>query len=198
MKDSVLENQRIRLSKTMLKDGLLQLLQEKPLQKITISEICDAAQINRTTFYKYYGSQQDLLNEIEADFLNQLENGLKPIAENNKDSLISVLTILYSHRETFKILANAISQKTFAEHIIKLPIINMIFSNLSKQHLFTEHDLPYIRNFIFHGVFAILTDWLCKDEPEPVTEIASILIRLRDKLYGGMEIFNDENNKQIL
>ena len=188
-----MENQRIRLSKTMLKEGLLELLQEKPLQKITISEICKVSQINRTTFYKYYGSQQDLLAEIESDFLEQLEDGLKPIADQDQDALTSVLTILHAHRKTFKILANAHSQKTFAEHIFKLPAINMIFDNLSKNHLFTEQELPYIRQFIFQGVFALLTNWLCSDEPEPVADIASILIRLRNKLYGETEVFHHEN-----
>ena len=187
-----MENQRIRLSKTMLKDGLLKLLQEKPLQKITISEICEVSQINRTTFYKYYGSQQDLLDDIEADFLQKLEEGLRPIANQNEDALVSVLTILYSHRETFKVLANANPQKTFAEHILKLPVINMIFDSLSKNHLFTAQELPYIKQFIFQGVFALLTNWLCSDDPEPVSDIASILIKLRNRLYGGKAVFDDE------
>lgn len=182
-----MENQRIRLSKAMLKEGLLNLLHEKSLQKITISELCKVSQINRTTFYKYYGSQQDLLDDIESDFLAQLDEGLKPIAEHSDDALISVLTILHSHRETFKVLANANPQKSLAEHIFKLPVINTIFDNLSKNHLFTEKELPYIRQFIFQGVFALLTDWLCSDDPEPVAEIASILMRLRDKLYEGVD-----------
>ena len=58
-----MENQRIRLSKAMLKAGLLTLLKEKPLNQISIYELCAASQINRTTFYKYYGSQTDLLKE---------------------------------------------------------------------------------------------------------------------------------------
>jgi len=52
-----MENQRIRLSKAMLKNGLLKLLKEKSLNEITICELCAVSGINRTTFYKYYGSQ---------------------------------------------------------------------------------------------------------------------------------------------
>ena len=48
-----MENQRIRLSKTLLKNALVHLLQKKPLNKISVLEICETAQINRTTFCKY-------------------------------------------------------------------------------------------------------------------------------------------------
>ena len=70
-----MENQRIRLSKKLLKNALLELLREKRIDKISISELCSAAQINRTTFYKYYGNQYDLLAEMEQDFFRQLQGG---------------------------------------------------------------------------------------------------------------------------
>ena len=66
----------MRLRKTLLKDALIQLLQEKPIGKITIFELCGRAQINRTTFYKYYGSQYDLLDDIERDLFTELDQNL--------------------------------------------------------------------------------------------------------------------------
>ena len=59
------ENQRVRLSKQMLRSSLIEILGEKSIHKVSIREICDRAQINRTTFYKYYGSQYDLLLDME-------------------------------------------------------------------------------------------------------------------------------------
>ena len=88
-----MENQRIRLSKTLLKNALVHLLQKKPLNKISVLEICETAQINRTTFYKYYGSQTDLLNEIESDFLAQLDESLALIPEQ-EGAVASVLANL--------------------------------------------------------------------------------------------------------
>ena len=68
-----MENQRVRLSKMLLKNALMKLLKEKPLEKITIYELCAEAQLNRVTFYKYYGSQYDLLTDIENDCFRKLE-----------------------------------------------------------------------------------------------------------------------------
>lgn len=83
-----------------MKNALVHLLQKKPLNKISVLEICETAQINRTTFYKYYGSQTDLLNEIESDFLAQLDESLALIPEQ-EGAVASVLANLYEQRTTF-------------------------------------------------------------------------------------------------
>ena len=77
-----MENQRVRLSKMLLKNALIKLLKEKPLEKITIYELCAEAQLNRVTFYKYYGSQYDLLTDIENDCFRKLEEIL---SDNGSD-----------------------------------------------------------------------------------------------------------------
>jgi len=41
------------------------LMETEDISRITISQLCGTAQINRTTFYKYYGSIYDLLAEFE-------------------------------------------------------------------------------------------------------------------------------------
>jgi AcrR family transcriptional regulator len=51
--------------KKLLKDSLIRLLQQGSIHRISVREICDRAGINRTTFYKYYGSQYDLLGDME-------------------------------------------------------------------------------------------------------------------------------------
>ena len=65
------ENQRIRLSKKMLKDALIEILQTSNFQNLSITEICSKAEINRTTFYKYYSNERDLYDEIESDFFKE-------------------------------------------------------------------------------------------------------------------------------
>ena len=166
-----MENQRIRLSKTMLKNGLMKLLREKPLNKITIYELCDVAQINRTTFYKYYG------------FLAELETGLKSVAAHKGDGLTSVLEQLYSQREVFQILVETLPPRQLATDMFRLPVVSEIFRNLMEARGLSEAEGTYIRQFVFQGTFAVLTDWLCSETPEPVSEIAAVLTFMKGKLY---------------
>lgn len=176
-----MENQRIRLSKTMLKSALLELLQKKPLGKISIREICETAQINRTTFYKHYGSQADLLDEIEREFLARVGNRLELVLSSAPNAVAAVLKSLYEQRETFRVLTASIPNREFADHFFSLPAVDAIFRNLMSASGGTERQARYAREFIFHGTFAVLCSWLGDDDPRPVSEVAEALEFLKER-----------------
>ena len=178
-----MENQRIRLSKAMLKSALLKLLAEKPLNQITVHEICRIAEINRTTFYKYYGSQYDLLDEIEKDFFTELDENLKNIGSSNPNALLDVLKYLDTQRENFCILVNAIPDRTFTEQLFSIPAIGFLFKSRIDDNYPVTHA-KYIKLFVFQGAYAILRDWLSSQEPESAVQIAEMLYFLRDKLWS--------------
>ncbi len=170
-----MENQRIRLSKAMLKEGLLKLLEEKPLSQISIYEICQRSQINRTTFYKYYGSQSDLLKEIEKDFLDQLDEDLKAVLEKSPGGLSLLLNHLYEKRESFVVLARTIPAREFSADLFAVPNVQRIFQNKLDTGAYSETQARYIRQFVLQGIFAVLYEWLSSENPEPVSEIEKTL-----------------------
>ena len=176
-----MENQRIRITKTMLKTGLLKLLKEKPLSQISVFELCAVSQINRTTFYKYYGNQADILNEIEADFMRQLDEDLKSIVAQSPKALLPVLNHLYEQREIFCLLVRSIPVQEFTRHLLSISSIDIIFQNMENKSSYSETEAKYIRRFVFQGTFTVLYDWLSSENPEPVTEIAEILGLLKNK-----------------
>lgn len=45
---------RVRYTKMVIKNSFVKLLAKKPLEKVTVKEICELSEINRATFYKYY------------------------------------------------------------------------------------------------------------------------------------------------
>ena len=73
-------NQRTRLTKTLLKNSLIELMRDKSINKITIKELCEHAELNRSTFYLHYPDQFALLDDIETEIINQTNNYLKDIA----------------------------------------------------------------------------------------------------------------------
>lgn len=181
-----MENQRVRLSKAMLKQGLLKLLKKKSLSEITVYELCATAQINRTTFYKYYGSQAELLNEIESDFIHQLDTELASVAEQsalNQRAILPVLRHLYEQRDLFCTLVRSVPTQSFAAHLFFLPSLDILFHNI----IDTENDpaiqAKYVRQFVFQGTFSVLYSWLSSETPEPAEEIADVLFVLREKLW---------------
>lgn len=67
---NVKDNRRVRLTKQLIKDSLVELMAEKPINRITVKEICSCADINRSTFYLHYTDQYALLQELENDTVN--------------------------------------------------------------------------------------------------------------------------------
>ncbi|MCD8341716.1 MAG: TetR/AcrR family transcriptional regulator [Clostridiales bacterium] len=177
-----MENQRVRISKAMLKSGLLKLLREKPLSQITVYELCKVSQINRTTFYKYYGSQEELLNEIEMDFLRQLDEELKQVITQSCNALPLILQHLYDQRELFCLLVRSVPMQEFSTHLFAIPSIGVIFQNMIDESHYSETEVKYIRQFVFQGTFSVLYDWLNSANPEPVEKIADVLGLLKSKL----------------
>ncbi len=61
------QNRKTKYTQTALKNSLIELMQEKSISKITIKELCENADINRTTFYAHYSDQYELLRCIEEE-----------------------------------------------------------------------------------------------------------------------------------
>ena len=67
---------RVKYTKMVLKKALLELMQHKPVNKITVKEICERAELNRATFYAHYSDCFDLLESIEEELFGQFERSM--------------------------------------------------------------------------------------------------------------------------
>lgn len=67
-----MENNRIRITKMLLKEALIKALKEKNIARVTVTELCELAQVNRTTYYKYYTDPFDQLSQISTEFYQHI------------------------------------------------------------------------------------------------------------------------------
>ncbi len=72
-------DRRTLMTKGMIKDALLALLQNTPYEKITVASLCRQAEITRATFYLHYNNIDDVLDELLDDALRLTELDLHPI-----------------------------------------------------------------------------------------------------------------------
>jgi AcrR family transcriptional regulator len=82
----------------VLQDSLIELMEKKPITKITIKELCENADVNRTTFYAYYSDQYDLLHKIEKEALSWVKESLiNLIGKTDKDERMKVLEKIFQY-----------------------------------------------------------------------------------------------------
>ena len=76
------------MTKRLMKDALLDLLEKQELANISVTAICDTADVHRSTFYKYYTDTIDLLEDIERDFLVQIPSPPEVLNEKTEEQLL--------------------------------------------------------------------------------------------------------------
>lgn len=66
-------SRRVKMTQALLKQSLIELLEHQNIRQISIKEICEHANVSRSTFYSYYGSQYELLNAIEREIIEETQ-----------------------------------------------------------------------------------------------------------------------------
>ena len=99
-------DRRILKTKRVLRESLLYLLKEQPIQKISVSLLCEKSDINRSTFYTYYSSPMDLLESIEDEILNTLEEDMIQFEKENSISQLmnSIIFYISEHKQLVRLL----------------------------------------------------------------------------------------------
>ena len=67
---------RIEKTKRSIYNAFIELRARKPLEKITVKELCEKAQINKSTFYVYYHDVYDLSDKIENEVISEVVKNL--------------------------------------------------------------------------------------------------------------------------
>ena len=120
-------DKRIINTKKKLTNSLLALLSKEKLQDITVLELCQKAQINRTTFYKYYKDVNDLVTKIEDSLINELSKNIDDIKRNYLISYTNnVIEAIYNHKEVYSKLIGKNGDHLFLKRILSKVYKNSI------------------------------------------------------------------------
>ena len=176
--------------------ALIQLLNKKDFQDISITEICEIANVNRSTFYSHYQNTHDLLDEtmeiVINNFLNEykeLSDGIETINISKMDTnevvlinekyLMPYLNYIKKHKYLYKICHKNSSQFKMKENL-QIIINAIIGPALSKFGVKDEKIINYMGNYYLSGINAIINEWIdrdCVDDMVFVCEIINLCVR---------------------
>lgn len=180
-------DRRILYTKMFLKESLLELMKEKPVDKITPTELCRKANINRNTFYTHYYTPRDVLAEIEEEFATQivdsLQNQLTAEDISISEMLNGICRIIYEKQDFCKILLSENGDAAFFETIITLGK-GVILQGWRNQGItLSDEKMEMFFAFIVNGSIALIRKWAASDMKNPPREIAELIQRAT---YGGI------------
>lgn len=177
------ENQRVMLSKRLIKDSLTRLLATESIHKVSIRTLCEDAGINRSTFYKYYGSQYDVLAEMEADLIgsiaDMLNDGDGVIPDKKK--LEAICSYFERNMDFVQRLIGNNVDPDFPDKLFSLPPIRQMLVDRLSVH-YDGESLSYVYTFLVNGCYRLVQEWLSREERVSFKEIAFLMWELIDKV----------------
>ncbi len=173
---------RVVLTKRMLKEALLHCMETKTLSKISVSELCKEAGVNRTTFYNHYESPTQILKEIVDDYASKIweiyytNRITKQISV--RDAVEASLEYLYSKRDEIKILYSKNAENRIGSFGLDLIEKNLkIYTDKLPGTGSVSQDDAYIRSIITaSAAYGLIQVWLTTYTNKTPREIMNLLV----------------------
>lgn len=172
----------------LMNQALVELLNKKDYEYITVKEICAKAGVNRSTFYLHYDTIDDLLEEC-------IENSNKQFMEYFPETAtdffakfptattdeLNFITPRYLTPYLNFIKENKIFHQVATKHrilmnsTVKFNALNKhVFRPIFEKFNVSEKDGDYMISYYLHGITAIINEWIkkgCKDDIEHIEDL---------------------------
>ncbi len=182
-------DRRIKYTKKTIKDTFIKLLDEKDIKKITVSEICKIADINRATFYRYYLDVYDLLDKIQEEFIEELKAPYleNPSRVNSVGAFTKeILNVFIENKELVKLLFDTNNNIYFLNDVLEVAYYMCKKRWEEDRPDISEDEINYAVTFIFNGALGVVNFWVKNDFDKDINEVSETIEKLA---YYGTKHF---------
>lgn len=176
---------------TLFDEALIELLNRKSIEYITVKEICAKAGVNRSTFYLHYESINDLVeecmsyinnkfidsfNENDSEFMNKINDTIRinELVLINHKYLTPYLTFVKENKSIFKAALNNPEGMKANERYSNLE--TFVISPIMDKFKISKEKRKYILAFYISGIMAIVNEWIKNDCNDSLESIQNIIL----------------------
>lgn len=163
------------LYESLITEAFMDLIQTKKIESITISELCQKADVSRRTFYRHFNTKEDIVSCYMHKIMSELALVLEPMVKDNDP---------YSFVSTF--FTFMLPYTKLIAHLQQNDLVSIMFScyiqcltplsyppTLSDVH---ASSLDCKLAYMLGGLWSLLTFWImndCKQTPQQLADIVS-------------------------
>ena len=179
------EDRRVRRTKKLLTQALTELMQQKQVKEITVTELTDLADMNRGTFYLYYKDIFDMLEHIEDNMFQALNEILERhekenVVQETEPILRDILGFIQENQEMVRVLLSPHGDMNFLHRLNDvlrekcLQFVRRVAPNEG------EASFDYQYSFVVFGTAGLIRAWVnrnCAESTEEIAQMAGRMIR---------------------
>ncbi len=181
-------NQRTVQTENKIKWVFLNLLGEKDISRISVSEICSRANIHRTTFYVHYKDVADLMDHLVAEMYQQM---IDIFVEEGKGmrahGFRRLFELVGKHRSFFNMYLEAMGGMALTYDRLPAELRDNINKIMPAMGFVSKEELLYHQTFFCEGLSAVIRRWVrggCKESPAEMERIIAAEYSPNRKIFA--------------
>jgi AcrR family transcriptional regulator len=172
---------RVKNTKKRLRQTFARLMSEKPIQNITVAELCDRAEINRSTFYAHYSDIFDLQKKLENEIFLEFQMTLAQVNLSENFSadkvpifMVTMFDFLKRNADMCAVFLGPHSDRQFVTNLLDIAKETTMdqYGKIFKKA--STHQLELFYTFIAYGCIGLLEYWMRNGFAESVEEMAQL------------------------
>jgi AcrR family transcriptional regulator len=188
---SIAADARAIRTREALRRALLKLLEDLPLDQITIRDIAATAGVGYTTFFRHHATKEACLDDVAAEQIQRLIGLVLPVldAGGSRDASIALCSYVHRHRALWTTLLTGGAAGTMREEFLRLSRLVAAERGQPDNPLPTEVAVIIISS----ATIELLSWWLRQKDPLPIERIAEIheryviLPTIRSSAFGDRD-----------
>lgn len=185
------QDRRVLKTKAQLRTALTGLLEKKPLQEITVKELCEACNINRGTFYLHYPDVRALLDEIVNELMAQFEDMLESFRPGEMllrsgaqagyrvtdaaTPMRGIFHFVAQNADICRVLLCGLQETAFVDKVNQLVRERVLDEWAALVGKESRLAYDYVFSFFVAGCIGLLRQWLQQGMPLAPDEMATVV-----------------------
>lgn len=175
-------DRRVIKTKHAIFKAFVELLNEKDVNQITITDIAKKANINRKTFYNYYSDAYEVMEEIENLTVEAFINNMGTVEFTNMADFLTEIFIKFTETVNKDLEFFNLLFKTNNRSFLIVKIVEALKEYVQKRiEESNELDIPrfeVVSNFYLSGVLSVYMNWFMNNYDQSIEEISALLTEL--------------------
>ena len=177
-------------SRKLINDALADLLTEKPLDKITVTDVVTRADINRGTFYAHYKDIPDVVDHLIQQTFSAIRDAM--IGQGGSAAVIgnsllrTIQDILEEDPAFYRKILNSNASSIMQEQLVAV-VLDFMLEHKDKFYSGSQEEYQIAIRFCAGGLSNLYRDWFSGKLPYTLSELTQIGEALIQRIIGDMK-----------